>query len=33
VYPDEGHGFTDRANEIRALNDVADFLVEHLLRA
>lgn len=30
VYEDEGHGFTKRENEIQALGDVADFLVEHL---
>jgi dipeptidyl aminopeptidase/acylaminoacyl peptidase len=31
VYADEGHGFTKRANEIKALGDAADFIVEHLL--
>lgn len=30
VYPDEGHGFTNRENEIRALADVADFLVSRI---
>ncbi len=30
VYPDEGHGFTKRANEIKAIGDVGAFLVEHL---
>jgi dipeptidyl aminopeptidase/acylaminoacyl peptidase len=30
VYDDEGHGFTKRANEIKALGDAADFLVSHL---
>jgi dipeptidyl aminopeptidase/acylaminoacyl peptidase len=30
VYDDEGHGFTKRSNEIKALGDVADFLVAHL---
>jgi dipeptidyl aminopeptidase/acylaminoacyl peptidase len=30
VYEDEGHGFTKRANEIKALGDAADFLVSHL---
>jgi dipeptidyl aminopeptidase/acylaminoacyl peptidase len=30
VYDDEGHGFTKRANEIRAIGDVAEFLVERL---
>lgn len=31
VYEDEGHGFTSRANELRAMSDVADFLIAHLL--
>jgi dipeptidyl aminopeptidase/acylaminoacyl peptidase len=31
VYDDEGHGFTNRANEIRALTDVSAFLVDHLV--
>lgn len=30
IYPDEGHGFTNHTNEIRALTDAAGFLVEHL---
>jgi dipeptidyl aminopeptidase/acylaminoacyl peptidase len=30
VYEDEGHGFTKRANEIKALGDAAEFLVSHL---
>jgi dipeptidyl aminopeptidase/acylaminoacyl peptidase len=30
VYDDEGHGFTKRANEIKALGDAAAFLIEHL---
>lgn len=30
VYPDEGHGFTKRDNEIKATADVSSFLVEHL---
>jgi dipeptidyl aminopeptidase/acylaminoacyl peptidase len=30
VYGDEGHGFTTRANEIKAIGDVAEFLVERL---
>jgi dipeptidyl aminopeptidase/acylaminoacyl peptidase len=30
VYPDEGHGFTKRANEAKALSDTAEFLVDHL---
>jgi dipeptidyl aminopeptidase/acylaminoacyl peptidase len=32
VYEDEGHGFTNRANEIKAIGDVANFLLEHLPR-
>jgi len=31
VYDDEGHGFTKRANEIKALGDAGEFLVERLL--
>ncbi|RSN53246.1 S9 family peptidase [Actinomadura sp. WAC 06369] len=31
IYPDEGHGFTNRDNEIRAYGDIAEFLVTHLL--
>jgi dipeptidyl aminopeptidase/acylaminoacyl peptidase len=30
VYPDEGHGFTKRANEAKAFSDTAEFLVERL---
>jgi dipeptidyl aminopeptidase/acylaminoacyl peptidase len=30
VYDDEGHGFTKRENELRALTDVTAFLVRHL---
>lgn len=30
VYDDEGHGFTRRANEEKAIGDSADFLVRHL---
>jgi dipeptidyl aminopeptidase/acylaminoacyl peptidase len=30
VYDDEGHGFTKRSNEIRALSDAGEFLVERL---
>jgi dipeptidyl aminopeptidase/acylaminoacyl peptidase len=30
VYDDEGHGFTNRANEVRAIGDTADFLLAHL---
>ncbi|MFJ6676135.1 S9 family peptidase [Actinosynnema sp. NPDC091369] len=32
VYEDEGHGFTNRANEVRALGDTADFLITHLTK-
>ena len=31
VYEDEGHGFTRRANELKALRDAAGFFEEHLL--
>jgi dipeptidyl aminopeptidase/acylaminoacyl peptidase len=30
VYADEGHGFTKRENEIKALGDAAEFLITHL---
>jgi dipeptidyl aminopeptidase/acylaminoacyl peptidase len=30
VYPDEGHGFTKRDNQIRARSDIAEFLIAHL---
>lgn len=30
VYDDEGHGFTKRSNEIRAMGDVAEFLVSRV---
>lgn len=30
VYPDEGHGFTKRENELRAIGDSADFLIARL---
>lgn len=30
VYPDEGHGFTNRDNEIAAYKEVGDFLIAHL---
>jgi dipeptidyl aminopeptidase/acylaminoacyl peptidase len=30
VYDDEGHGFTKRANELKAMKDSAEFLEEHL---
>jgi dipeptidyl aminopeptidase/acylaminoacyl peptidase len=33
VYEDEGHGFTKRENELKALGDIAGFLEEHLLPA
>ena len=31
VYEDEGHGFTKRDNELKAMSDVVGFLEEHLL--
>lgn len=31
VYDDEGHGFTRRANELKAYGDTAAFLAQHLL--
>lgn len=31
VYEDEGHGFTKRANELKAVQDTAEFLEQHLL--
>lgn len=31
IYPDEGHGFTNRDNELRAYNDIARFLIEQLM--
>jgi dipeptidyl aminopeptidase/acylaminoacyl peptidase len=31
VYPDEGHGFSKRENQTRMRDDVADFLVRHLV--
>jgi dipeptidyl aminopeptidase/acylaminoacyl peptidase len=31
IYEDEGHGFTKRENEIKALGDAAGFLLDHLL--
>ncbi|MDL4770694.1 S9 family peptidase [Actinomadura xylanilytica] len=30
VYPDEGHGFTNRNNELKAYGDIAQFLSGHL---
>jgi len=32
VYEDEGHGFTKRENELKAMKDTALFMEEHLLR-
>ncbi len=32
VYEDEGHGFTKRANELKAVEDTAEFLAQHLLK-
>ena len=31
VYSDEGHGFTKRANELKALEDTATFMEQHLV--
>ncbi|WUH97727.1 prolyl oligopeptidase family serine peptidase [Spirillospora sp. NBC_00431] len=31
IYPDEGHGFINRDNEIKAYGDVAEFVITHLL--
>jgi dipeptidyl aminopeptidase/acylaminoacyl peptidase len=33
VYEDEGHGFTRRSNELKALGDTAGFFETHLLGA
>ncbi|MFI9009881.1 prolyl oligopeptidase family serine peptidase [Actinosynnema sp. NPDC053489] len=33
VYEDEGHGFANRENEVRALGDAADFLLAHLVHS
>jgi dipeptidyl aminopeptidase/acylaminoacyl peptidase len=33
VFPNEGHGFTNRDNEIRAYSEIADFLITHLTPA
>ena len=33
VYPDEGHGFTKRTNELKALGDTATFMEQHLVDA
>jgi dipeptidyl aminopeptidase/acylaminoacyl peptidase len=32
IYEDEGHGFTKRSNELKAVQDTAEFLEQHLLR-
>jgi dipeptidyl aminopeptidase/acylaminoacyl peptidase len=32
LIPGEGHGFTQRANELRARSTAADFLISHLAR-
>ncbi|WP_395111471.1 S9 family peptidase [Actinomadura sp. SCN-SB] len=32
VYPNEGHGFANRRNEIRAYQDMAEFLIAHLTK-
>ena len=33
VYADEGHGFTKRTNELKALGDAATFMEQHLVDA
>jgi dipeptidyl aminopeptidase/acylaminoacyl peptidase len=33
IYPDEGHGFTKRENELRTLKDVAEFLEGYIASA
>ncbi|GAA3236332.1 alpha/beta hydrolase family protein [Actinocorallia longicatena] len=33
IYPDEGHGFTRRDNEIQAYTDLSSFLIDHLTAA
>jgi dipeptidyl aminopeptidase/acylaminoacyl peptidase len=30
IYPDAGHGFTKRTDQIRAYGDIAEFLITHL---
>ncbi|MFG2006839.1 S9 family peptidase [Spirillospora sp. NPDC048911] len=30
VFPDEGHGFANRDNELRAYSQIAEFLIDHL---
>lgn len=32
VYPDEGHGFSRRENQVKAFSDSAEFLLAHLAR-
>nr|WP_242654530.1 hypothetical protein [Symbiobacterium thermophilum] len=32
VFEDEGHGFTKRANLLKALSAMAEFLIRHLVR-
>ena len=32
VYEDEGHGFTKRSNELKALKDSAEFMERHLAK-
>ncbi|MER6808139.1 S9 family peptidase [Spirillospora sp. NPDC000708] len=31
IYSDEGHGFTNRKNELKAYGDIAQFIVKHLI--
>jgi dipeptidyl aminopeptidase/acylaminoacyl peptidase len=30
LYPDEGHGFTRRENQVKALSNAGEFLIAHL---
>lgn len=30
LYEDEGHGFTNRTNELHAYTEIGDFLIRHL---
>ena len=32
IYPDEGHGFTSRDNEIRVYGEIGNFLLQHLIQ-
>jgi dipeptidyl aminopeptidase/acylaminoacyl peptidase len=32
IYDDEGHGFTKRSNELKAVQDTAEFIEQHLLK-